>query len=255
MQPTKCDEIGDDWFDRIFVFWIGTAPMTPPRQKCLETLGASECKIYLVTDETLPSFVHPGAPLHEAYPYLSPVHRSDYLRAYFMHFYGGGYSDIKRVSASWRPAFEAVYNTDAIGAGYQEVPKGTGRFHRSHVTGNYYYLENRIAWPLAYVRYRLQNARHKSLIGNCSFLFRPNNMFTCRWLSIVEQRLDLLLPLLRENPARHPKEIPGKDYGEGPSRYPVPWSFLLGDILGPLSQEYRNQLLRILPSPDFTNYE
>lgn len=34
------------------------------------------------------------------------MHRSDYLRAYLMHFHGGGYSDVKSyLSGSWLSAF------------------------------------------------------------------------------------------------------------------------------------------------------
>ena len=255
MQPATRDDLDSDWWDRIFVFWIGGAVLSPARRDCLETLSAAECKIHLVTDETLASFVLAEAPLHPAYPLLSPIHRSDYLRAYFMHFYGGGYTDIKRTSKSWRGAFAAVRDGDMVGAGYQELPNGAGRFHRSRIMGKHYFLEREVGYLQAHLRYKLQTARYKSLIGNCAFIFRRETEFTARWLSIVERRLDLLLPLLRENPGRYPKEVAGNDYGDGPSRYPVPWSFLLGDILGPLSLQYRHRLLRILPPPDFKNYE
>lgn len=256
MKPSTRDDIESDWSGRIFVFWIGTAELSQARLAGLQSLaGATECRVHLVTDETVPTFVLPQAPLHTAYPLLTPVHRSDYLRAYFMHHYGGGYSDIKPTRESWQPVFEAVRSSDVLGAGYQEMPRGTGRFHRSCVLGDYYYLEDRISWPKAYWRYKLQNLRHTSLIGNGAFIFKPGTPFTRRWLSIVERRLDLLLPLLRENPGRYPKEVGGRDYGEGPSHYPVPWSFLLGDILGPMSWQNRDRLLRILPAPEFTNYE
>jgi hypothetical protein len=250
------DDIDPDWFGRIFAFWIGDAPLSEARLAGLQSLAAvTECKVHLVTDETVSTFILPQAPLHPAYPLLTPIHRSDYLRAYFMHHYGGGYSDIKPTRQTWKPTFETLRSNDAFGAGFPELWKGTGRFHRSCVLGDYYYLEDRTSWPKAYLRYQLQNLRHKSVIGNGAFIFKPETPFTRRWLSIVERRLDLLLPLLRENPGRYPKEVGGRDYGEGPSRYPVPWSFLLGDILGPLSWLNRDRLLRILPPPDFTNYE
>jgi len=255
MNPSTRDDIGDDWFGRIFVFWLGGFPISANRKKCLEGLSDTRCKIHIVTEETLPSFVRPEAPLHEGYRYVTAIQRSDYLRCYFSHFYGGGYSDIKPTTSSWLPTFAAVRNADALGAGYSEQWKGTGRFHRACVFGKYFYLEKEVSWSEAYFRFQLLNLRHKSLIGNCSFILRPNSVLTKRWLSMLEKRLDLLLPLLRENPGRYPKEAKGKDYGSGPSRYPVPWSFLTGDILGPLSMEYRHQILRILPAPEFTNYE
>lgn len=255
MQSSTRNDIGENWTNRIFVFWIGGVAISPVRRECLETLSATQCQVHLVTDETLPSFVLSDAPLHPAYPLLSPIHRSDYLRAYFMHFYGGGYTDIKRTTKSWRAVFAAMNDADILGAGYRELPNGAGRFHRSSVSGKHYFLEREVSFLQAYLRYKLQRIRYRSLIGNCAFIFKPETEFTTRWLAIVHQRLDLLLPLLHENPARHPKEVPGRDYGDGPSRYPVPWSFLLGDILGPLGLDYRHRLLHLLPPPDFKNYE
>lgn len=249
MDPATRDDLANDWFDRVFIFWIGNAEMTQARRACLETIPETGCTLHLITDATLPSFISNRHPLHEAYPFLSPIHRSDYLRAYFMHYFGGGYTDIKRTTRSWLPAFEAIRAQNMLGGGYQEVPRGTGRFHKSRVGGKYYYLEDSIARPRAYWRYRLQAFQYRRLIGNGAFIFRPGSEFTARWLTIVERRLSLLLPLLRENPARYPKEIAGNDYGDGPSRYPVPWSFLLGDILGPLGLIYQNKLLKTVPPP------
>lgn len=255
MTPSTRADLDEDWYGRIFVFWLGSFELSLTRKRCLDELSATGCKIHLVTDDTLPTFVLPEAPLHEGYRYLTAIQRSDYLRCYFSHFYGGGYTDIKPTTISWLPSFAAVRKADALGAGYSEKWKGTGRFHRARVFGKHFYLEREVSWSEAYLRFQLLNLRHKSLIGNCSFILRPNSVLTKRWLSMLEKRLDLLLPLLRENPGRYPKEVGGRDYGEGPSRYPVPWSFLLGDILGPMSWQNRDRLLRILPAPEFTNYE
>lgn len=65
----------------------------------------------------------PEAPLHKAFQYLSPVHKSDYLRAYFMHFYGGGYADIKHIHFNWFAYFEKLYNgpQDKYAIGYHEI--------------------------------------------------------------------------------------------------------------------------------------
>ena len=44
--------------------------------------------------------------MHARYRDLHVVHRSDYLRAYFLHFFGGGYTDIKEPIGSWAAAFD-----------------------------------------------------------------------------------------------------------------------------------------------------
>ena len=56
----------------------------------------SGCNIILIHDGNLHEWIIPGT-LHSSYKYLSYTHRSDYLRCYFSHYYGGGYSDIKNV--------------------------------------------------------------------------------------------------------------------------------------------------------------
>lgn len=67
---------------------------------------AAPCKVVLYTADTIPSLQVAGAPFHPAYPYLSAVHKSDYLRAYVMHHRGGAYTDIKTPYGwPWRDAF------------------------------------------------------------------------------------------------------------------------------------------------------
>jgi len=252
---SSVDDLAADWRGRIFVFWLGPAKLSPARLEGLRTLEKAACRIHLVTERTLAGFASPDRPFHSAFEYLSAIHQSDYLRAYFMHHFGGGYSDIKRCGASWEPAFDAVVDKNALGAGYREVPGGMARFRKSMVDGQRYFLEKPVGRVEMALRYRWTKLRRDRVIGNCAFIFRPDTEFTRRWLSIVEQRLDILLPHLKANPARYPKEVPGVDYGDGPSRYPVPWSFLLGDILAPLTLEYRERILQTLPVPDFENYE
>lgn len=89
-------------------FWTDDTPMSEQRKRRLQELRdfAAPVRIRLLTPETIPSLQRPGAPFHPAYPYLSAVHRSDYLRAYLMHFHGGGYTDVKSyMLGSWSKAF------------------------------------------------------------------------------------------------------------------------------------------------------
>ena len=252
---SSVEDIGTDWRGRIFVFWLGPAPLTSARMEGLKSLSATECRIHLVTEESLAGFSSVAGPFHEAFELLSPIHQSDYLRAYFMHHFGGGYTDIKRCVASWQPAFDSVDRQKALGAGYREVRGGMARFRKSKVDEQTFFLDRPVGALEMALRYCWTKFRRKGIVGNCAFIFRPGTEFTQRWLSIVEKRLDLLLPHLEANPARYPKEIPGVDYGDGPSRYPVPWSFLLGDVLAPLTLQYHPRILQVVQAPDFENYE
>ncbi|WP_367718464.1 hypothetical protein AB2N04_09030 [Nitratireductor sp. GISD-1A_MAKvit] len=254
MKRSSHTDISAHWSGRIFTFWLGPADLSPRRLESLQSLVNSQCAIHLVTKETLESFASAERPFHEAFQYLSAVHQSDYLRAYFMHHFGGGYTDVKRCDASWRPAFEAMESRETLAAGYREVPGGLARFHRSKIGGQGFFLSRPASTLELALRYRWTRINRRRLIGNGAFIFRPGTEMTRRWLELVEQRLDLLLPRLRQHPARYPREVPAVDFGTGPSQYPVPWSFLLGDILAPLSLQYHRRILQLVPAPDFTDY-
>ena len=87
----------DNKENNIYIFWTGDNEMSENRKKSIENLkNTCECNIILVTPLNLKSYILSSQPLHEAYQYLSYTHKSDYLRTYFMHFIGGGYSDIKK---------------------------------------------------------------------------------------------------------------------------------------------------------------
>jgi hypothetical protein len=80
----------------IYVFWTGDNDMSSNRIKCLEDLKKrSEANVILVNNKNLHEYILKSNPLHPSYGYLSETHKSDYLRTYFMHFHGGGYSDVK----------------------------------------------------------------------------------------------------------------------------------------------------------------
>ena len=62
-------------------------------------------EVKVVTTPLLPYFVLPDAPLHKGYEYLTTMQKVDYTRGYFMHFYGGGYADIKHIHYDYLPYF------------------------------------------------------------------------------------------------------------------------------------------------------
>jgi hypothetical protein len=70
-----------------------------------ESFAVSTPEVKVITPTLLPYFVLPDHPLHPAYKFLSAAHKADYLRCYLMHFYGGGYSDIKHLHFDFQPYF------------------------------------------------------------------------------------------------------------------------------------------------------
>ena len=87
------------------------------------------------------------------------------------------------------------------------------------------------------------------LIGNCAYYFKPQTLFAGMWVKEVERRLDFLLPALRKHPPAHPRDRAGTGSG-----YPVPWSFVLGDVFHPLTAVFFPLLSRRLPPPSFEDY-
>ena len=224
--------------------------MPPVRTASLDSIRRHVgVETLLVTDDVLDRWVVTDTPLHPAFAQLSAVHQADYLRCYLMHHHGGGYVDIKPLTADWRPAFDQLDATpDALAVGYREVaPTGVATLDT-----------DRLSRPrflhAAWWRRRWLQLNYRRLIGNGAFVCRPHTPFTTEWFAEVTRRLDSFQPLLAAHPARHPRDHAGFAVDGRPSGYPVPWSALLGDVVHPLAYRYRDHLLRTLPPPAFTGY-
>lgn len=204
----------------IFSFWTGTNPITENRRRALTTIP----NVTLITPENLNDFILQSEPLHPAFQYLSETHKSDYLRTYFMHFYGGGYADIKTQRGSWDLCFTKMASGRFYACGYKERKPGD------------------IAHP-EYMQY------WDKLIGNCSYIVRPYSDFTKEWYNTMITFLDSVYPTLSANPARH-----SRDRAELRTGYPIGWNQMLGRIFHPLTYKYRDNILQELPVPDFNNY-
>ena len=142
-----------------------------------------------------------------------------------------------------------------VGAGYREIGGGTVAFHLNAVNHRAHILS--LAAPKFIGRlatHALKVAR-PLIIGNGAFYFKPRSEFAKLWLTEVERRLDMLLPRLRKHPAQHPRDRLGGLPGEKPTGYPVPWTFILGDIMNPLTLLHWRELSRQLPPPLFTDYD
>ena len=85
-----------------YCWWTGDNELSENRKKSLETMKiAPGGNIVFIDKNNLKDYILTEHPLHEGYQYLSPIQKGDYLKCYFMHHYGGGYSDIKQTSKPW----------------------------------------------------------------------------------------------------------------------------------------------------------
>lgn len=209
----------------LFCFWTGENEMSKERKECLKQMKvASNVNVKFLHSNEIVSYMIPSFPFHPAYQYLSETHKADYLRMYFMHFYGGGYSDIKKQKCDWNSSFDKMMQSDLYGIGYPEVDE----------------------WGVA----NKNVMKHWNvLIGNGCYIIRPNTPFTQKWYHQVHELLDQKLEYLKQHPASFPQDCKEKGLG-----YPIEWNEMLGRIFHLLNYEYHSFFRRDLVCPILNNY-
>lgn len=198
----------------IYQFWTNdNHGLTPNRIKGIQSANNNflECTVKLVDSKELEKYILPDHPLHEGYQYLSNIHKSDYLRSYFMNFYGGGYADIKIFSKdnNWSHCFDIINSNDNIQIiGEPEIIGG------SPVTN-------------------FNNDKDiQKILCNCWFICKPNTEFTNRWYNQVQIIMDKHLEQLKNN-----TNI-GDFTSFGEHGYPIRWAEIHGEVLHPLEYEF-----------------
>jgi len=192
--------------------------------------------VAFLNHQSIQNWQLPEFPFHPAFEYLSATHKSDYLRTYLMHHYGGGYTDIKLTYKDWTTSFNRLNASDSWALGYQEIgPQGVAPVGGSLET-------------------ELKN-NHFSLIGLCSFIFKKNTPLTSEWISSMHHVLDSKLEELKQHPAKFPQDQFGIKMPDGSiSRYPLRWTELLGNIFHPLILRYKERIIQDDLAPVFHSY-
>lgn len=214
----------------IWCFWTGSNEMSENRKRGYKSLiDNSGIEIKLITPQNLSDYILPDYPLHKAYNNLSLVHKSDYLRCYFMHFYGGGYQDIKPNYKNWEKAFDTISsNKDMWVLGYTELNgRGIGKGQGIIDKDLFYY--------------------YQSCVGTGGFICRSNTKFTSEWYIELNKRMDFFEEKLLE----YPGDIKGRNQG-----YPIKLLQILSQIWAPLCLKYKNQIIHdntVLP--ELENYQ
>lgn len=205
---------------RIYCFWTGDNDVPAVRLRSLESMQEvhPEIPVVLVTPDDLATYVLADHPLHEAYEGLSFVHRSDYLRCYFLNFHGGGYADIKPFRNSWVPAFERMDASSAWLMGYRNPIR--------LMTPNF--TDPRLQrWMV-----RTSDLR----LGQAAYIARPHTPITEEWWRQVNVVLDEASRLLTESPGSTRADTP-------PGSYPLHWNALLAQVIDPLTVKHSSHLL------------
>jgi hypothetical protein len=220
----------------IFCMWTGTNPMSSQRIQALWSIyNNTRCPVVYINHQSLRDWEKPEYPYHPAFEYLSDTHKSDYMRCYLMHHYGGGWADIKHTSADWRPHFAKLRSSSALALGYQEIPDGIPHLNNS--------LGNEI------------RLNHDKTIGLCAFIFKKQSEITYEWYEQLCATLDQLIEQLALHPATHPQDQFGLTLPNGKrSEYPIKWADILGEIFHPLVYKYQSQILKSPIEPRFFGY-
>jgi hypothetical protein len=210
--------------------------MTEQRKKSLQSIkDVIGVKVEEITDANIDTYVKTSSPFHDAYQYLSNTHKCDYARMYFMHHYGGGYTDIKPTTQSWKPSFDKLRaDPNMWGIGYQEGDAGGV----APAIGD------------AELTKRMKE-NYTDLIGNGAYIFKPGSRLTTAWERQVNSELDKHLEELKKHPATHDRD---GEHGRV-TKYPIAWSGILGSIFHPLVYKYSKHIGKTLPPPQFTNYQ
>lgn len=217
-KKTKCIDI-KNVPPVIFCVWFGEGSLSEKREKSLSIIreNAHELKVVLITSENLSEWVVDDHPLPEIFSSLSAIHKSDYLRAYLMHHYGGVYLDVKTMRYDWRLLIESINSDSDIwaGGGPEESSANLG--------------------PASHANRWNQMAHYNSILYQAAFACRPNTPFTQEWIEEVNRRLRYYEDLLERSPALDARgQIGG---------YPVEWKSLLSEIFSPLSIKYSNNII------------
>jgi hypothetical protein len=121
----------------------------------------SKVDVVLVTDDNLKEFEQIDRPFHPGFDRLVPTAKADYLRAYFMYFFGGGYTDIKTIEYDWNPYFDLLEQSDKVAIGYREKSP------------------NDINYPEA-------KLVHDQMLGFGAFIHKPRSHLAKKWVNYVE---------------------------------------------------------------------
>ena len=226
----------------IWTFWANEKTMSGTRKKAFQTLvNNSEVQVELITDNNYLSFEDSNLPIHKAYQYLSDTHKSDYLRFYLCHIYGGGYSDIKPFPFSWAKYFKLI-NEDIDLVGSPEI-KETDIASQDH------------------------KKYFKDLISVHHFIMKKNCKISLSIISEINKILDTKYELLKNNNGNyHPRAVSKELDRTGvyqptenkiyESNYPLSWNEINGRVFHKIQYENKDRICKQMPSdynclPDF----
>jgi hypothetical protein len=213
----------------LYILWTEDNELTPRRKNNLEIIK-EKCGVELkfLNHSDIPKYELADHKFHEAYQYLSATHKSDYLRSYLMHFYGGGYCDLKRAEWDWNEYFDELEQSDYLIMGY------TLSCHLDVAVD-----------PLDINKEIIIN-EWQNLIGFGAMICKPRTELTDIWFTGMTLILDQKFSDLQKFPAVH---IRDKLSWVTNSGYPLRWAEIGGTPFMQSCFKFKNKLNSNLPCP------
>lgn len=225
----------------VWCYWEGEE-MNGNRKLSFEYLQKNiEVPLGLITPINLSSFIKDNHPLPKDFDKLSIVHRSDYIRTYLMHHYGGGWHDIKATEVSYKDVWQKFSNKNIWIIGKKEIKGGAAKTkdHKGRYIPDYY----------------------QDLIAVPTWVAKPNTELSKNLLLSLEKTIADNADLLNKYPAKHPREkkLPNSNflkkginilkfiYQKRSLNYPLEWT-LFGNAFHPLILEYKEHVSYNLPT-------
>jgi len=217
----------------IWCFWY-EGGMNENRIRSFElmktNLGVPVC---LVTKENMHEFILPDYPLHPAFQFLSDVHKSDYLRIYLLHHYGGAWHDIKPTQVNYSGVWDEFADPDVYFVGRAEIKGGPAKvFDREGK-----WMPD--CWP--------------DLVACGWWVGRPGTALSLEMFQNITLFLDENFDALKKYPAKTPFDKKKKSFFSRlpflqieEKGYPLEWT-VFGNIFHPLNYKYRSHVKNTLP--------
>lgn len=230
----------------IWCFWA-SGEMSHNREKSFQLLCEHiDCPVCLVSDETIFQFEVDGAKIHPAFTYLSAVHKSDYVRTYLWHHYGGGWHDIKATGVSFAQVWDEFADDNIHLVGRPEIKGGAAKT-----------FDGQGKWMPDF---------WQDLVSVTAWVGRPYTPFSKEVYENLGKYLDENLELLSVNPAKHPrdkrlnelsffkkvKKIAARLIVGENNDYPLTWT-VFGNAFHPACLNHRNRIARSLPVDELKN--
>lgn len=225
----------------VFIIWFGNN-ISNNRLAALNSLTNNIGVPYiLITDNNYKSFILNEFPLHEAWNYLSGVHKADYLRCYLLHHYGGGYHDIKYRDKDWTNQWNSFYDENIWIKSRREKCKSW------------------VAYDVDKPDTKIIQEHYNELgtMGWC--ICRSYTPYTHELINKIHNKLDYHLINLKKNPSNKQEGYYAnsafKKIHDIENNYPIRWLEILGELYHPLMYKYKEHLCFDLPDVIYKKYK